>query len=146
MKDNKDDFGQKAVTKAEDLLSMFGSRSMPLFMVFNLGKMIKYHLESNFEKYFVTDIQEEFSIQSLRFQSNDQSSMAYFACIFLRKETIFNNFFLISSYWTIWLKGSFTSMCGSRGYTKRRTKNSIFSTSNVHYNDTLDCSLFVCMC
>ena len=48
VKDNKEDFGQKAVNKAEELLSMFGSRSTPLFMVFNLGKRIKYLLEKQF--------------------------------------------------------------------------------------------------
>ena len=115
VKDNKDDFGQKAVTKVEDLLSMFGSRSTPLFMVYNLGKRIKYFLESSFKKYFFTDIQEEFAIQSLRFQSNDQSSMAKFICFFFRKRNYLKILFL--SYWTIWLKGSFAWVCGSHGCT-----------------------------
>ena len=55
VKNSLEEFGASGVAKSEDLLSMFGSRSTPLFMVFNL------------------DIQQEFSIQSLRFQSNDQS-------------------------------------------------------------------------
>lgn len=39
VKDNEEEFGAKAVTKVVDLLSMFGSRSTPLFMVFNLGNI-----------------------------------------------------------------------------------------------------------
>ena len=42
------EFGQKAVNKANGHLEFFGSRSTPLFMIFNLGNL---H-DSNFVQYF----------------------------------------------------------------------------------------------